>query len=38
MPLTPEQRRRNTRLGLILLSVSLVFGLGFVAKAVLFGL
>ena len=38
MALTPEQRRKNLRLGLALLTVALVFGLGFVAKAVLFGL
>jgi hypothetical protein len=34
---TPEQRRKNVRLGLILLTVAIAFGLGFVAKAVLFG-
>jgi len=33
--MTPEQRKANRRLGLILLSVSLVFGIGFVAKMVL---
>jgi hypothetical protein len=38
MPLTPEQRRKNVRLGLILFTVALAFGLGFVAKAMLFGL
>lgn len=31
-----EQNRRNRRLGWILLSVALVFGLGFVAKIALF--
>jgi hypothetical protein len=34
---TPEQRRRNVRLGLTLLAIALVFGLGFVAKAVMLG-
>jgi hypothetical protein len=38
MPQTPEQRRKNLRLGLTLLTVALVFGLGFLAKAMLFGL
>lgn len=33
---TPEQRKSNRRLGLILLSVALAFGLGFVAKIALF--
>lgn len=32
-----EQDKANRRLGLILLSVALVFGLGFVAKIVLYG-
>lgn len=31
-----EQNRRNRRLGWILFSVALVFGLGFVAKIALF--
>lgn len=35
---TPEQKKNNVRLGLTLASVALVFFLGFVAKAVLFGL
>jgi hypothetical protein len=35
---TPEQRRKNARLGLALFTVALAFGLGFVAKAVFFGL
>ena len=36
---TPEQQRKaNLRLALILLSVALIFGLGFFAKAMLFGL
>jgi hypothetical protein len=38
MATSPEQRRKNLRLGVALLSVALVFGLGFVAKALLFGL
>ena len=32
MALTPEQRRANLRLALILASVAAVFALGFVAK------
>lgn len=31
------QRKSNRRLGLILASIALAFGLGFVAKIVLFG-
>ena len=38
MALTSEQRRKNLRLGLALFSVALMFALGFVAKALLFGL
>jgi hypothetical protein len=38
MALNPEQRRKNLRMGIALLSVALVFGLGFVAKALMFGL
>jgi len=34
----PEQRRKNLRMAIALLSVALVFGLGFVAKALMFGL
>jgi hypothetical protein len=34
---TPEQKRNNLRLGLILASVALVFFLGFVGKFVLLG-
>jgi hypothetical protein len=30
--LTPEQRKANRRLGLILLTVALAFGFGFVVK------
>lgn len=35
MAMTPEKRKANRRLGLILLSIALVFGLGFVTKMVL---
>ncbi len=35
--MTPEQRKANLRLGLILATVALAFALGFVAKLVLFG-
>jgi hypothetical protein len=34
--MTPEQRKANRRLALVLASVALVFALGFVAKMVLF--
>ncbi|MDE2617978.1 MAG: cytochrome oxidase small assembly protein [Burkholderiales bacterium] len=34
---TPEQKKANLRLGLILASVALVFFVGFVAKFVFFG-
>jgi len=37
MGLTPEQRKANRRLGLILASIALAFALGFVAKMTLFG-
>ena len=37
MAMTSEQRRKNLRLALALMSVALVFGLGFFAKAMLFG-
>ena len=37
MAMTPEQKKSNTRLGLILASVAAVFFLGFVAKFVLLG-
>ena len=33
--MTPEQRKNNRRLGLILLTVALTFGFGFIAKMVL---
>jgi len=35
---TPELRRKNRRLGIALFTVALVFGLGFFAKAMWFGL
>ncbi|MET0382857.1 MAG: cytochrome oxidase small assembly protein [Burkholderiaceae bacterium] len=35
---TPEQRRKNLRLGLALMTVAVAFLAGFVAKAALFGL
>ncbi|WP_220377561.1 cytochrome oxidase small assembly protein [Hydrogenophaga sp. SNF1] len=35
--MTPEQKKSNARLGLILASVAVVFFLGFVAKMVLLG-
>jgi hypothetical protein len=38
MALTPEQRRKNVRLGLTLFTVALVFGVGFFVKALVFGL
>ncbi|MFM8899412.1 MAG: cytochrome oxidase small assembly protein [Burkholderiales bacterium] len=36
--LTPEKKRQNLRLALILATVALTFALGFVAKAVLVGI
>jgi len=38
MAQTPEQRRKNLRLGIALFTVALVFGLGFFARAMLYGL
>ncbi|MEN9842511.1 MAG: hypothetical protein RLZZ612_340 [Pseudomonadota bacterium] len=35
--MTPEQQKKNRRLGWILASVALVFFLGFMAKLVLLG-
>ncbi len=35
--MTPEQKKANLRMGLVLASVALVFFLGFVAKFVFFG-
>jgi len=37
MAMTPEQKKSNTRLGLILASVAAAFFIGFVAKLVLLG-
>ena len=37
MALTAQQRKANLRLGLILASVALILGLGFVAKVILLG-
>ncbi len=36
--MTPEQKKNNRRLGLILASVAFIFLAGFLARAVLFGL
>ena len=38
MAQTPEQRRKNLRLGMTLFTVALMFAAGFVVKAMLFGL
>jgi hypothetical protein len=38
MATTPEQRKSNLRLALILASVAAVFALGFVTKVLWFGL
>ena len=35
--MTPEQKKNNLRLGLILASVAIVFFVGFMAKLVFFG-
>ena len=37
MSIPAEQRRKNLRLALILATVALMFGVGFVAKIALFG-
>jgi hypothetical protein len=37
VPMKPDQKKNNLRLGLVLASVALVFFLGFVGKMVLFG-
>jgi hypothetical protein len=37
MALSKQQRRANLRLGLILATVALVFGVGFIAKVVVLG-
>ncbi|MEO8154332.1 MAG: cytochrome oxidase small assembly protein [Rhizobacter sp.] len=36
--MTPEQKKSNRRLGLILASVALIFFVGFMARAAFFGL
>lgn len=36
--MTPEQKKNNTRLGLILASVAVALFIGFVAKSALFGI
>ena len=36
--MTPEQRKKNLRLALILGSVAVLFFVGFVARAILFGI
>jgi hypothetical protein len=36
--MTPEQKKSNRRLGLILASVAIIFLVGFMARAILFGL
>jgi len=35
--LTPEQKKKNIKLGLVLASVAVIFGLGFLAKMALLG-
>ncbi len=35
--MTPEQKKANTRLALILASIAIVFFIGFIAKSALFG-
>jgi len=35
--MTPEQRKANRRLGLILLTVALAFGFGFIVKMTMLG-
>ncbi len=35
--MTPEQKKSNLRLGLILASIAVVFFIGFMAKSALFG-
>jgi hypothetical protein len=35
---TPEQKKQNLKLGLVLASVAVVFLVGFLAKAFLFGI
>ena len=38
MALTPEQKKSNVRMGLILASVAAVFFIGFMAKMIILGL
>jgi hypothetical protein len=38
MAMTPEQKKNNARLGLILASVAVALFIGFVAKSALFGI
>lgn len=35
--MTPEQKKNNRRLGLILATVAIVFFLGFMVRSILFG-
>jgi hypothetical protein len=37
MALNPQQRKANLRLALILASVAVLFGIGFIAKIILMG-
>ena len=37
-PITPEQKKSNARLGLILAGVALAIFVGFIAKSALFGM
>lgn len=36
--MTPEQRQKNIRLGLILASIAVVLFIGFIAKSAVFGI
>jgi formate hydrogenlyase subunit 3/multisubunit Na+/H+ antiporter MnhD subunit len=36
--MTPEKKKQNQRMALILATIALVFFIGFIAKAALFGL
>ncbi len=36
--MTPEQRQKNTRLGLVLASIAVVLFIGFIAKSAMFGI
>jgi hypothetical protein len=38
MPISEQQRKANNRLGLVLASLALAFGLGFVVRLVFFGM